>query len=182
MAYGSGCANQTGTNGNLSADPLFVNPSAGNYHLQSGSPSIDTGDNSAPNLPATDFDGNPRIFDGDHNGSAIVDMGVYEFGSGFDLCIQDESSNDVLRINTVTGAYQVTRCRDVFTASGTGTLSKRGCTITLQDARSDRRIMASIDTCSNRATASVQIFAQGNSFTLNDRNITNNTCNCPNSN
>jgi 6-phosphogluconolactonase len=98
----------------------------------------------------------------------------------FDLCIQDESSKDVLRINTTTGAYQITRCRDGFTIGGTGTLSRRGCTITLQDSRSDRRIMASIDTCSNRATASVQIFAQGSSFTLTDRNTTNNTCSCPN--
>jgi parallel beta-helix repeat protein len=180
MAYANGCPDQTGINGNLSADPLFINPSTGDYHLQPGSPSIDAGDNNAPQLPATDLDDNPRIFDGDHNGSAIVDMGVYEFGSqAFDLCIQDDSSKDVLKINTITGAYQLTRCRDGFIVEGTGTLSKRGCTIGLQDSRSDRRIMASIDTCQNKATASVQIFAQGSSVAFSDRNTTNNTCSCP---
>ena len=32
-----------------------------------------------PNLPDTDVDGDPRILDGDSNGTAIVDMGVDEF-------------------------------------------------------------------------------------------------------
>jgi hypothetical protein len=181
-AYGGAYPDQTGRFGNLSVDPQFVNAANGDYHLQQGSPSIDAGYNLAANLPITDLDGNIRIFDGDNNGLAIVDMGAFEFGSSpFDLCIQDESSKDILLFNTTTGAYQLTRCRDGFTIGGTGTLSKRGCTISFQDSRSDRRIMANIDTCSNRATASVQIFAQGSSFTLTDRNTTNNTCSCPNS-
>ena len=48
-------------------------------HLQARSPVIDKGDNSAPDLPATDKDGETRIQDGDGNGSAIVDMGAYEY-------------------------------------------------------------------------------------------------------
>lgn len=60
---------------NIQADPLFVNSGSGNFHLQSGSPAIDVGDNSAPSLPVTDFDGKPRIING------IVDMGAYEYGS-----------------------------------------------------------------------------------------------------
>jgi hypothetical protein len=79
MAYGGACSNKTGTDGNISADPRFTNPAQGDYHLQQGSPSIDSGYNHAPNLPDTDIDGNPRILDGDGNGTAIVDMGVDEF-------------------------------------------------------------------------------------------------------
>src|SRR5215510_13766060 len=60
-------------------DPLFTNPTQGDYHLQQGSPSIDAGDNLASNLTDKDIDGNPRILDGDGNGTAIVDMGVDEF-------------------------------------------------------------------------------------------------------
>jgi len=59
-------------------DPLFVNPAAGDYHLQSGSPCIDRGNNDAPGLPDFDFDGNPRIVDGDGDGIEVVDMGAYE--------------------------------------------------------------------------------------------------------
>lgn len=58
--------------GNISADPMFVDAIAGDYHLQDASPCIDVGSNSAAALPDTDKDGNPRI-DG-----AAVDMGAYE--------------------------------------------------------------------------------------------------------
>ena len=66
------CAGMEGTNGNISADPLFLDPAA-NFHVQSGSPVIDAGVNAAPNLPTTDLDGNPRIVNG------VVDMGAFEF-------------------------------------------------------------------------------------------------------
>ena len=78
-AYAGGCSNKAGTNGNISTDPLFTNPTQGDYHLQQGSPSIVAGTNQAPNLLDTDIDGDPRILDGDGDGTAIVDMGVDEF-------------------------------------------------------------------------------------------------------
>ncbi len=56
---------------NISADPLFVSPELGNYHLRPGSPAINTGDNSI--APAYDFDGVPRPQD------LYVDMGAFEF-------------------------------------------------------------------------------------------------------
>jgi len=74
-AYGGSCSDQTGTAGNISADPKFVDPPANNFHLQAGSPAIDAGDNSAPSLPTKDLDGFPRIQNG------TVDMGAYEFFS-----------------------------------------------------------------------------------------------------
>ncbi len=75
----SGITSLTGTLGNISADPLFVNSGTGDFHLQQASPAIDAGDNAAPNLPDTDFDGNPRILGGKGNCTAVVDLGAYEF-------------------------------------------------------------------------------------------------------
>lgn len=69
----------TGTNGNIAADPQLVDPASADFHLQSGSPAIDAGDNAAPFLPAIDFDGNPRVVAGHTPGPAVVDMGAYEF-------------------------------------------------------------------------------------------------------
>lgn len=176
MAYSANCANQTGINGNLSVDPQFVDPAAGDYHLRLGSPSIDAGDNTALNLPATDIAGNPRISDGNGDGVAVVDMGVYEALS-FDICIQDESSGSLLKINSTTGGYQFTNCAGI-TLDGIGSITRRGSILTLQHYASDRRVLATIDTGANRATATIQNFAPGRLFTLIDRNTGNNVCTC----
>ena len=42
-------------------------------------PAIDAGDNAAPQLPAADLDGAPRIADGNQDGDARVDIGAYEY-------------------------------------------------------------------------------------------------------
>jgi hypothetical protein len=60
----------TGT-GNIDADPKFVDAANEDYHLQQGSPCIDTGTPSG--APATDLEGNPRPQ------GAGYDMGAYEF-------------------------------------------------------------------------------------------------------
>jgi predicted outer membrane repeat protein len=63
---------------NIDADPFFVDAGAGDYHLQTTSPCIDAGTGSAPELPGTDFEGEPRSMDGDHDGKLLPDMGVDE--------------------------------------------------------------------------------------------------------
>jgi hypothetical protein len=50
-----------GSDGNLSQDPRFEDPEAGNYRLQAGSPCIDAGDPAGvPPAPARDLDGEVR--------------------------------------------------------------------------------------------------------------------------
>ena len=83
-----GISDQTGTNGNISADPLFVDEAGGDYHLQPASPAIDVGDNAAPDLPATDFEGDDRILDGDGDGTAVVDMGADELSPAVSLPVE----------------------------------------------------------------------------------------------
>jgi hypothetical protein len=61
-----------GGTGNFTGDPLFVNPSGGDYHLQSNSPCINSGNNAFVSV-ANDLDGNQRIQGG------TVDMGAYEY-------------------------------------------------------------------------------------------------------
>ena len=72
-------------NTSIDQNPLFVAPLspatapnfAGDRRLQSGSPAIDSGDNSFNSLP-TDLGQQPRIQDGSGDGSAIIDMGAFE--------------------------------------------------------------------------------------------------------
>lgn len=72
------CAGQSGLNGNISADPQFVNAGGADFHLQPASPAVDAGNNSAPNLSPTDFAGNVRILDGNNDCVSTVDQGAYE--------------------------------------------------------------------------------------------------------
>jgi hypothetical protein len=72
------CSSVVGVNGNLSVDPMVRDVTTGNFHLLAGSPAIDAGDNSAPQVPNDDFDGNIRPADGDGDGVATVDIGAFE--------------------------------------------------------------------------------------------------------
>jgi hypothetical protein len=91
--------------GNIDVDPRFVrNPSDGgdgwgddpetpdfdessnddfgDLRLTADSPCIDAGDPAFDPPPGErDLDGHKRLWDGDDDGTAIVDMGAYEFGS-----------------------------------------------------------------------------------------------------
>jgi len=59
-------------------NPLFMGNN--DYHLLSISPCIDSGSTLQPTT--TDLDDVPRPLDGDTNGTAIADMGCYEFVNG----------------------------------------------------------------------------------------------------
>jgi hypothetical protein len=74
--YGGICPDLTGSNGNISAAPAFVDAAHGDYHLASGSAGIDAGTPSG--APPTDIDGDARPQDGDGDGIAAVDIGYDE--------------------------------------------------------------------------------------------------------
>ncbi len=69
--------------GNIDENPLFLGAGEHPYTLSEDSPCIDAGipDTTGLNLPPWDVIGNLRIWDGDGNGSAIIDMGAYEYGA-----------------------------------------------------------------------------------------------------
>jgi len=65
---------------NLNQDPLLT----ANFHLQAGSPCIDAGTATAPSLPATDFDGEPRTSGSapDIGADEVQVLGAGEGGGG----------------------------------------------------------------------------------------------------
>jgi hypothetical protein len=64
-----------------SDDPKFVDTANGNFHLAADSPCIGTGNNAG--TYKTDLDGYPRILDGRCDGTAVMDMGAYEFSYAY---------------------------------------------------------------------------------------------------
>jgi hypothetical protein len=64
--------------GNIDSEPQFADSGNGDYRLSAGSPCVDAGDNDSVPADVCDLDGNARIYDGDGDGEAVVDMGAYE--------------------------------------------------------------------------------------------------------
>jgi hypothetical protein len=73
--------------GNICADPMFVDAANGDFHLQIGSPCINAGNNSYATA-TNDLKENPRIING------TVDMGAYEFYGAQDDYDGDGISNE----------------------------------------------------------------------------------------
>jgi len=59
--------------GNIDADPRFIEPEAGDFHIPHDSPCKDTGDNLAEGLRDSDVEGDPRVSGG------TVDIGADEY-------------------------------------------------------------------------------------------------------
>ena len=73
--YTGGIGDPTGTNGNIAENPMLTwSREIAEFHLQTGSPCVDTGDSTGIILPTEDIDGEPRVF------GSSVDMGADELG------------------------------------------------------------------------------------------------------
>ncbi len=95
----------------------------------------------------------------------------------FNICLQDDTNpGTVLLINSVTGAYRFCCGGTVFT--GTGTVTIRGCVLTLQHNPPDRRVSASVDQTQFKGNAVIQFPVGTIKCTITDRDTRNNTCTC----
>jgi len=64
--------------GNITPEPMFVDPHRGDYRLRPGSPCIDAGIDLGA-IFSSDFNGLRRPLDGNRDGAPAYDMGAYEF-------------------------------------------------------------------------------------------------------
>jgi Protein of unknown function (DUF1565) len=81
-----GIEDQTGSNGNISEDPDFVDAFLEDFRLRPTSPALDAGSEEEDDIAGTeDFDGDPRVVDGDDDDEDVVDMGAQELQPGEEL-------------------------------------------------------------------------------------------------
>jgi parallel beta-helix repeat protein len=74
--YSGLATNMAGGAGNISTNPLFACEPSGNFRVVATSPCVDGGTNDS--LLLLEFDGRPRLMDGDSNGDPVVDLGAFE--------------------------------------------------------------------------------------------------------
>ena len=68
------------TNNNSRTDgPGFVDEAAGDLRLRFDSLMLDSGDPAGPATPTTDFNGDPRMVDANGDGTAVRDLGAFEY-------------------------------------------------------------------------------------------------------
>ena len=65
----------------LQAQLIFTDIQNGDFHLAMGSIAIDAGFDTLGYYYPFDLDYNQRVWDGDNNGTAIIDIGPYEYGA-----------------------------------------------------------------------------------------------------
>lgn len=95
--------------GNIDADPLFADPSSGDYSLLPASPGIDAGNNSAvPPAVVADHAGMPRFVDDPSapdtgvGPAPVIDMGAYEAQSPPAHCPGDADGNGTVNFADIT--------------------------------------------------------------------------------
>lgn len=102
------------------------------------------------------------------------------------LVVKDDTTGNVLRLSHAGGStapYQFFDCRKGTTLSGTANVTVAFCKIQITDGvdpkKPDRKLTATINTCTLKATATIQILTTGKTYILNDSNINNSSPNCP---
>lgn len=126
--FGSYCIDVSGKYNNISADPQFVNPSTGDYHLKRTSPAIDSGQNGVLQNFRTmtgldfskDFEGKARVQDATGKG-CIIDMGAYEYPGSVSDCGVYVSETLTSSLNPAMAGQSVTFAARLSATSGTPT-------------------------------------------------------------
>jgi predicted outer membrane repeat protein len=113
--------NTSGNSGGVGSDKLNVNPQLGPLQNNGGptltmainctSPALDAGDNTI--APTSDQRGEPRITDGNCDGTATIDIGAYEFQNDFPPTIVLSSSP--IELSPVNHNYQTVNLSSVVT-------------------------------------------------------------------
>lgn len=94
----------------------------------------------------------------------------------FDIGIQDDTNaSTVFLFNSFTGEYVL--CFNGQKYTGTGSVTKKGCTITLAE-NAARRITITVDTSAKKGSGSIQNPPGTMLCTITDKDMANDACNC----
>jgi hypothetical protein len=100
----------------------------------------------------------------------------------FTQSIQDSTTGDTLLFNCTAGTFTFVSCSTGTTVSGRLGCVQFGCNLFFGSGGGNKggpaQVNGSINTCTNTGSATITL-NNGQTFNLNDTNVTNNTCFCP---
>ena len=142
---------------------IWVDP-AGSIYL--------TGPTSSADFPTT-----PGAFQTLFGGSSDAFVAKVVFSS-FDVCFKDDGNGDLFQFDSTTGEYRFTQSNaGGLQLTGTGTLSRQGCLLLLEDNQSGRRVMVHFNHCNNKGHAVIQIESERKStFVITDKDTSDSNC------
>jgi hypothetical protein len=96
----------------------------------------------------------------------------------FSGCLQDESNpGNVCLFDAQTGKYQFC-CNGQIVATGTGTVTVRGCLVQIQHIKGDRKVLLNADLSQMRGEANI-VISNVTTCHITDQNMLNNNCMYP---
>ncbi len=100
--------------------------------------------------------------------------------TSFDVCIKDDGNGNLFQFNSTTGDYKFTACGSGgATASGIGTLTRRGCLLVLEDQQEGRRVKAQVNECNKNGEVVIQVRSKTmTTFVITDKDTSNSQCAC----
>jgi|GEM_PF-2893877 len=132
-----------GTDGNISADPCFVDSQQDDYHLQPNSPCIDAGADSVVGVDQLDIDGQPRQVNVKSTGS-LVDIGADEYIPLKVTINQAQGQNDPTNINPVNFTVTFSEAVTGFTADDVTLDGVTGATATVTGSGTTYNVAVSL--------------------------------------
>lgn len=98
--------------------------------------------------------------------------------SSFDVCFQDDGNGDSFQFDSTTGDYRFTQsATGGLMLTGTGTLSRHGCLLVLEDNKSGQRVLVHLNECNNIAQAVIQVDSgKKRTFVITDKDTSNSNC------
>lgn len=125
---------------------------------------------------SVDFPTTPGAFQTAFAGSSDAFVTKIVF-SAFDVCFKDDGNGDLFQFDSTTGEYQFTQSGGGLTVTGTGTISRQGCLLVLEDNQPGQRVKVHVNECNNKAQGVIQVEdGKKRTFVITDKDISNSDC------
>jgi hypothetical protein len=100
----------------------------------------------------------------------------------YDITLEDDTTGDLLQINSVTGDYEFLHCINGFTVFGRGGAVVFRCSFYFGAGGGNKggsaQVQAMLNTCTHSGSATVKLLPAGATFTITDSNTLDDTCVC----